>query len=208
MNKRESYFSTKFKMMLLILMLLFSAGCIEKEKVSIGGKKVLFIIAHENFRDEELFESMDVIENAGGEVFIGSTSLATAHGMKGGEAKPDILIDDIDVKQYDAIIFIGGYGAEIYFSNDTAIKIAKDAYEQNKVIGAICIAPCILAYAGILEQKNATVYPTTKYINILKNQGANFIDKPLVKDGKIITASNPTVAKDFAKAIVSELSNA
>ena len=191
----------------LFLFMLLVTGCIERGNIgAIEGKRVLFIIAHENFRDEELFDSMKVIKNAGGKVIICSTELSTAHGMKGGKIKPDISITDVNVSQYDAIIFIGGYGASIYFSNETALEIAKNAYQHDKIVGAICIAPCILAYSGILNGKNATVYPTEEYIDIIESNGANFINAPVVKDGKIITARNPSAANDFAKAIINALS--
>ena len=127
-------------------------------------------------------------------------------GIVSGKIKPDILITDVNVSQYDAIIFIGGYGASIYFSNETALEIAKNAYQHDKIVGAICIAPCILAYSGILNGKNATVYPTEEYIDIIESNGANFINAPVVKDGKIITARNPSAANDFAKAIINALS--
>jgi len=72
--------------------------------------------------------------------------------------KPDILIKDVNVKTFDAVVFVGGPGAEEYFHNPVALKIAQEAYKEGKVVGAICIAPRILAEAGILKGKKATVF--------------------------------------------------
>lgn len=76
--------------------------------------------------------------------------------------------------------------------------------EQDKVLGAICIAPVILANAKVLEGKNATVFPDGA--DVLKQNGANYIDVNVIVDGKIITGNGPEAAEDFGRALVKLLS--
>ena len=137
----------------------------------IDEKEVVMIIAKENFRDEELREPQKILEKQGAKVTIASSSLITATGMFGAEAEPDILIDDVKVEDYDAIVFVGGAGASEYWNNPTAHKIAKKAEESEKILGAICIAPVTLANAGVLEGKRATVWGSE--VGKLKEKGAN-----------------------------------
>ncbi|MCD6082498.1 DJ-1/PfpI family protein, partial [Candidatus Aerophobetes bacterium] len=114
------------------------------------GKKAVMIIAEKNFRDEELFEPKKILEAEGVKVIVASTSFNTARGMLGGKVKPDMLLSEIKVDDYDAIIFVGGSGASQYWNDSLAHNIAKEAVEKNKVLGAICIAPVTLANAGVL----------------------------------------------------------
>ena len=170
-------------------------------------KKVVMIIAQDNFRDEELFQPKEILEKNGIEVKIASTSLNPVKGMLGGKAQADILVQDIDIKNFAALIFVGGSGATQYWDDPLAHKLIKDALNLDKVVAAICIAPVTLAKAGILKGRRATVFSSEA--PLLKANGANYTGSGVEKDGKIITASGPAVAKDFgeeiARALIKEI---
>jgi len=171
---------------------------------SAKGKKAVMIIASNNFRDEELLKPREVLEKNGVTVTVASSSLKEATGMLGAKVKPDILFTNINVAEYDTVIFVGGSGADEYWDNPTAHKIANDANSAKKVIGAICIAPVTLAKAGLLKNKKATTYSST--VKDIKSAGANYTGADVEKDGNIITASGPAVAQKFGEAIVKALS--
>lgn len=172
----------------------------------LAGKRIVMVIAHEKFRDEELLHTKDVLTRAGAEVKIASSAITPAVGMLGARVKPDMLLSQIDPTKYDAIIFVGGMGAERYFNDPTVLKLARDAYSIGKVVCAICIAPSILAIAGILNGKRATVWSGEKYINYLRTHGARYTAEAVTVDGRIITANGPQAAKKFGEAIVEALS--
>ncbi len=178
---------------------------IPKEVTNMGDTNVVMIIASNQFRDEELFKTKEVLQNAGINVTVASSSLETAKGMLGGTAKPDILLGDINVDEYDAVIFVGGQGASEYWDSAQAHQIALDAHEKGKIVAAICIAPVTLAKAGLLEGKKATVWESEK--GKLKAAGCNYTGTPIAVDGNIITANGPTSAEPFGQAIVKALSN-
>lgn len=163
-------------------------------------KKVVMIIAQENFRDEELFVPKEILEQNGIEVLIASTSLNPAKGTLGGKALVDILMRDIDMKNFAALIFVGGSGAAQYWDDQLAHKLIKDALALERVVAAICIAPVTLAKAGVLKGRRATVFSSEAAQ--LKANGANYTGSGVEKDGKIITASGPAAAKDFGEALV------
>lgn len=162
-------------------------------------KNVLFIIANRNFRDEEFEKPYEILSKVA-KITIASSSLQEAIGMLGKKVKPNITIENVNVEQYDAIIFIGGSGAKEYFNNSIALKIARDANEKNKILGAICIAPIILARAGVLNYKNATVWDG-EFIDELERNGAKYTGKDVEIDGNIITANGPNAAEKFGKEI-------
>jgi protease I len=201
---------SKFLMYGGIFVLFFLSGMLSinvkggSDMQSIKSKKVVMIIASNNFRDEELLKPKEVLERNGVAVTVASSSLKESTGMLGAKVKPDILFININIADYDAVIFVGGSGATEYWDNSTAHKIAKDAYSAKKIVGAICIAPITLAKAGLLKDKKATTYSST--VNDLKSAGAKYTGADIEKDGNIITASGPAVAQKFGETILKALS--
>ena len=161
------------------------------------------IIAPRNFRDEELFHTKEELESSGNSVTIASTTTDKATGMLGRTAKPDITINDVNVDDYDAVVFVGGTGSSIYFNNSKAHEIAITANKKRKLVGAICIAPSILANAGLLKGKKATSYPSEE--SNLRLKGADYTGNPVEKDGNIITADGPGSARKFGRMIANSL---
>ena len=167
-------------------------------------KKVVMIIAQDNFRDEELLQPKRVFEDAGVVVKVASRKKTEAQGMLGAKIMPDIALLDINVQDFDAVIFVGGAGSSTYWDDLSAHKIARDAYSANKLVAAICIAPVTLANAGLLKGKRATVWSSEA--GKLGSAGAVYTGKSVEKDGNIITGSGPTAAIEFGKQIVKALS--
>lgn len=170
--------------------------------------KIALIIAFRNFRDEEYFIPRDVFLKAGVKVATVSSQKGTAIGGSGGEAEVDIILDDLEISQFDAIVFVGGPGAYKYIENEKVLQIVKEAIIQNKVLAAICIAPAILAKAGALTGKKAAIWSSVmdkKPIQILKENGAEYLDKPVVQDGRVVTANGPAAALAFAQTVVRTL---
>ncbi len=194
------------KKLIILLLILFTTTTIS-EAIIKGKKikhkeqnKILMIIAHNNFRDEEYFVPKKIFTEKWYKVITASSSLKYAKGMLGGKVKPDILINDVKVKEYCAIVFVGGSGSTEYWNSKIAHKIAREAVAQKKVLGAICLAPGTLAIAGVLKNRKATVYVSAK--RVLKEKGAIYIDKNVVVDDLIVTANGPSAAKKFAKKIL------
>lgn len=166
-------------------------------------KKALLIIASKNFRDEELFHTMEELEKVGVGVTIASTTTSPARGMLGGTATPNVVLNEARSGDYDAVLFIGGSGASVYFNDSAAHGIANNAYKKGKIVGAICIAPSTLANAGLLKGKKATSYPSER--GNLESKGAKFTGAGVEVDGKIITADGPASAREFGRTIASAL---
>ncbi|MBI4812692.1 DJ-1/PfpI family protein [Candidatus Falkowbacteria bacterium] len=177
----------------------------------ISNKKILMIIAFRDFKDEEYFIPREILqrpsvalreggEKAGAKITVASDKKSVALGVSGGEAVVDLTFKEVNVDDFDAVVFIGGPGARKYIENLECHRIAREAVEKDKILAAICIAPAILAKAGALNGKKATVWssPMDKTaIKILEENGAKYMKEPVVVDGKIITANGPEAAGEF-----------
>ncbi len=174
----------------------------------INDKKIAMIVASRDFRDEEYFIPKQILEQAGGKIVTVSNQTGEIIGSEGGETKASLTLGEIKVSDFDAILFIGGQGAPKYLDNKTSYEIAKKSVSENKILGAICISPTILAKAGVLSGKKATVWSSLlnkKPIKVLEENGAHYQTESVVVDGNIITAEGPKVAERFAETVISLL---
>ncbi len=195
------------RIVLILIFLLFTSYQLPVTSYAQEGvtvmKKVVMVIAQDDFRDEELLEPKEILERNGIEVKIASTTLGEVRGMLGAKVYPDILVNDINTKDFEAIVFVGGVGASQYWDDPVAHKLAQEAINTNRIVAAICIAPVTLARAGILKGKRATVFSSEA--GQLKANGVDYTGKAVEKDGNIITASGPTQALEFGAELAKAL---
>ncbi len=163
-------------------------------------KAVALIIAERAFRDEEYQVPKEILEKAGFKVLTASTSLEKAVGKLGMTARPDVLVKDLIDRELAALVFVGGGGSSQYFNDAAVHELARHFYNQGKVIGAICIAPVILANAGILKGKRATVFPDGR--SDLETKGAIYTGNQVEVDGHLITGCGPEASRAFGEKLV------
>ena len=195
-----------WSIVLMVVLSLTTVFAENQQKVKGGklkGKKIVMIIAQRMFEEAEFKYPKEIFDNEGADVTIASSTLSMATGGS-LRVKPDILIDDIKVKDFDAIVFIGGFGVTEYFENPQAHRIARQALEADKILAAICMAPRILANAGVLKGKKATCFPNVR--EDIKAKGAMVSGEMVERDGNIITGNGPGAATKFGETIASALS--
>ena len=124
-------------------------------------------------------------------------------GMNGKKFKPDLRLENINANNFAGIVLVGGYGAKDYQNNSMLHKILNDFNKNGKIVAAICIAPVILAAAGLLNGKSATCFPEVKQ-DLIKPD-IDYKDLPVVVTKNIITANGPKVSFEFAESILSLL---
>ena len=123
--------------------------------------------------------------------------------MLGLKVKPDALIGSVREADFDGIVFVGGGGAKEYFDSPVAHKLAQDFAGHGKLTSAICIAPAVLAYAGLLKGRKATSFPSS--VAALTFHGAVVTGEPVAVDGTIVTGVGPEAAKEFGRKLVEVL---
>lgn len=166
---------------------------------------VLMVIAPHNFRDEEVLDPKDALEEAGHHVTLASLAAGKCSGARGAQLPATVALKDANADDYGALVFAGGEGARALFDDPHAQRLAKQMMAQLKVVGAICIAPVILARAGVLVHRHVSVFPTER-IEIAE-AGAFPVTAPITVDGNLITANGPAAAPSFADALVVALAH-
>ncbi|MCD4706017.1 DJ-1/PfpI family protein, partial [bacterium] len=104
------------------------------ENKKLSNKKVLMVLAKKNFRDEEYLKPRKVLEDQGAEIKIASLEDGEATGFQGARVRIDLLVSDVDIVNFDALVFVGGAGM-IEFLNDPRLTgLARDFYYANEKI--------------------------------------------------------------------------
>ena len=172
------------------------------------GKRILMVIPHTQFRDEEFFEPKKIFESEGATVTVASTTVRTCHGTKGGTAQSQVAIADAKAEDFDALVICGGPSTPDFLWNDKKLsELAAAMSAAGKVIAAISLATVVLAKAKLLTGKQATVYFLPQAIQELKNGGATYVTDPLVVQDKLILAEGPTESVRFGQAISTALAS-
>lgn len=165
---------------------------------SLDGQKVLFIVAPKNFRDEELFVPKRILEEAGATVILTSPEGGEAVGMQGAKVST-ISITEPRTQELSGAVVVGGSGSPLYLWGNGLVQRQLRMLERDKrPIGAICLSVVVLAKAGLLTKKRATVFVTSDSLRALKEGGAIYEKKPVVMDGDVVTADGPESAERFA----------
>jgi SagB-type dehydrogenase family enzyme len=171
--------------------------------VQATGKTALFIVPSQGFQDDELFQAKRALDLSGVRTVIASRKAGPVQGMLGNQAQAMLALNQVRVEDFDAIIFVGGPGAEEYFEDPLARSIAREAVRNKKILGATSIAPTILAGAGVLTGVRVTGFVSEK--EKLQQAGAIYMGLPVERDGNIITSSGPMASPDFARALAAAL---
>lgn len=166
-------------------------------------RKVLMVIAPDQFRDEELLVPRQAFEAQGWQVDTASTRTGEAKGMLGAVEQVQRDLNAVSGQSYDAVIVVGGMGSPESLWNSTQLhSILQNLNQQKKVVAAICLSGAVLAKAGLLNGKQATVWEMPESLQALKEGGANYTGQPVTVDGNIVTANGPDAATEFAKSVI------
>jgi protease I len=181
---------------------LFSIG----EPALAGPQPVLLLIAARDFSYEEFQPVRDGLLAAGMTVQVCSGDTQPARALNDSLVKPDVLVKDANPADYSGLVVIGGIGSVSFWGDSAALGLVRSfAGSKDQVLAAIGIGPILLAKAGVLKGRNATVYTDYRAIEFLQQGGARYVSKSVVVDDRIITTSDPGVAEKMVQALVKAL---
>ena len=146
---------------------------------------------------------VDLLRRAGVEVTIaavgGERTVLSSHKVQIGA---DAMAGDIDPAEYDACILPGGLkGVENLAADADVRRVTLACAAAGKIVAAICAGPTVLAGFGLLEGRQATVYPGMD----AQMAGAVCTGSEVTADGNIITGRALGAAIPFALELARRL---
>ncbi|MGN0516694.1 DJ-1 family glyoxalase III [Eubacterium sp.] len=163
---------------------------------------MVYVFLADGFEIIEALSPVDMLKRAKIETKLVGVTGEIVTSSCGVAVKTDMLIDDFDFYDVEAIVLPGGMPGAENLDNCKALQgIIDNASNTNSLICAICAAPFILGKKGLLDGKRAICFPG--YEEYL--EGAEISEDFVVTDGRIITAKGAGVSVDFGLEIVKQL---
>jgi protease I len=169
----------------------------------LAGKRVIALV-EEDFEDLELWYPVLRLREEGAEVVVAGLGAHTYHGKYGLPAEPDANVDDLDMRDFDAILVVGGWAPDKLRRSERVLELVRDADADGKLLGVICHGGWVPASAGILKGRTMTCTPGIK--DDVINAGAEYVDEPVVVDHNLVTARRPPDLPAYGAALVDALS--
>jgi len=153
----------------------------------------------DGFEDIEALGSVAILRRSGIEVdLVGVLNKKTAIGSFQTEVVLDVMLEKLDPAAYDGILIPGGRQAAILRENQNVLDLVSLFARNGKWLMAICAGPTVFGVLGLLDGRHYVSFPGTEVFM----QGGIRENKPVVTDGRIITAIGAGAVTEFALEIV------
>jgi len=162
------------------------------------------ILLGDGYEEAEAIICADLLRRAGVEVFFVALDELAVTGGHGISINADLTLEQVELDRLEMLVLPGGMGGvESIQMNLFAMSLIQRARDKGCYLAAICAAPTILAYLGILDRRKAVCYPGMEL-----EMGSAVVQKgqSVVVDGRIITGEAPGAAFEFGLKLVEVLS--
>jgi protease I len=135
------------------------------------------------------------LDEAGARTTVIAPKSGKIQGMKHDEKSQSVAVDstldNVKPADFDAILLPGGaLNADALRVEPAAQKFVQEMDRAKKPIAVICHAPWLLISAGLTKGRTLTGYHTIQ--DDLRNAGAKWLDKEVVRDGNWVSSRQPT----------------
>jgi protease I len=171
---------------------------------TLKGLKVA-ILATDGFEQVELTEPRKALDQAGAETRVVSPKAGRIRGWKftdwGDEVRVDTPLDQAEPEDFDALLLPGGVmNPDSLRMQPKAVAFAKAFFDAGKPVAAICHGPWTVIEAGAARGRQMTSWPSVK--TDLRNAGADWADKEVVVDQKLVTSRKPDDIPAFNREMI------
>ncbi|MEG0156724.1 MAG: DJ-1/PfpI family protein [Anaerovoracaceae bacterium] len=161
---------------------------------------MIYVHLATGFEEVEATTIVDILRRGGAQVQLVSIqeekAVTGAHGMV---LQADITFEEADYSTCEMIVLPGGLPGTYHLQDHVGLtEQIKSFAAQEKWIAAMCAAPMIFGALGLLEGKEATIYPGMEKELV----GAIAVTTPVAISGKVITSQAPGTAMLFALALL------
>ena len=168
------------------------------------GKRIAMLVEDE-FEARELTEPRAALSAEGAEVVLVGAAARAEYRDKTGAAcvSADVAAGAARMADFDALVIPGGHAPDKMRMRHAMIDLVTDAMAAGKPVAAICHGPQVLISANALRGRTLTCWPSIAVD--VKNAGGLYVDRPVVRDGNLITSRKVDDLPAFSEAIVEAL---
>lgn len=164
---------------------------------------MVYMLLGTGFEVTEAMVPLVMMRRAGIDVCTVGINGKTVYGSRDIGIEADIELGEMDLTNLEGIILPGGLGGVASIkASQSALDAVKFAFDNNKLVAAICAGPTVLAQLGITDGKRATCYPGCE------TQMGSAVMVPnaaAITDGNVITGTSAGCAIPFALQLITAL---
>jgi protease I len=172
--------------------------------------KHIAVLMTDGVEQVEYTEPRQFLEEHGAEVTLvspkaqGEQIQGFHHMAPGDKFVVERNVRDVQPSEFDALVLPGGVANpdQLRLSAD-AINFIREFNAAEKPIAAICHGPWTLIDAGVAKARHLTSWPSLQ--QDLRNAGAEWDDREVIVDGRLITSRKPDDIPAFNKALLDKL---
>ena len=164
---------------------------------------MVYMLLGTGFEVTEAMVPRVMMRRAGIDVCTVGINGKTVYGSRDIGIQADMELGEMDLTNLEGIILPGGLGGVASIkASQPALDAVKFAYENHKLVAAICAGPTVLAMLGITDGKRATCYPGCE-----EQMGSAVMvpNAAAVTDGNLITGTSAGCAIPFALQLITAL---
>lgn len=163
------------------------------------------IVVTDGFEQVELTEPRRALEAAGAKTEVVSPKDGQVRGWKltdWGDALPvDRPLRHARPEHYDALVLPGGVISPDKLRLDAdALIFIQSFFDDGKPVAAICHGPWTIIETGYAKGRRMASWPSLE--TDLINAGAEWVDRPAVVDGNLLTSRMPDDLPDFNREMI------
>ena len=170
--------------------------------MKLSGKRVAVLVADLYQELEFWYPYYRLIEEGAQVVAVGPEAREYKSKL-GYPAKADLSAKEVRAEGFDAVVIPGGYAPDYMRRSPELVAFVREMAESGKVVAAICHGGWMLCSARVVRGKRVTSFYAIR--DDLANAGATWVDKPVVRDGNLITSRVPSDLPAFLREIISAL---
>ncbi|MGC8557913.1 MAG: type 1 glutamine amidotransferase domain-containing protein [Nitrososphaeria archaeon] len=161
------------------------------------------IITEAEGEDLEVLYPYYRLQEEGIEVHVAASKKGPVTLKHGYTLNADYSFNDVNPEQFDILVIPGGRGPEKVRLNKAAIEITKSFFKNDKPVAAICHGPQVLISANLLKGRTVTSWMGIR--DDVVAAGGNYMDKPVVRDGNLVTSRMPSDLPSWMKEFITGL---
>ena len=160
------------------------------------------ILATDGVEQVELTIPRDKLGAEGAQVTVVALKAGAIQGMnhdeKGDKITVDAAIGSVRPEQFDALVLPGGVANPDKLRADKdAVAFVRAFLTSGKPVAAICHGLWTLIEADGVRGKTLTSWPSLQ--TDLRNAGATWVDREVVRDGTLVTSRKPDDLEAFCR---------
>jgi protease I len=163
------------------------------------------VLVAEGVEDLEYWVTVMRLHEEGAKVTSVGSDTAEHRGKNGLRVQAERIAADVDADGLEGLVIPGGWAPDKLRRDPAVVGLVRRVHDRGRPLGIICHGGLVAISAGIVRGVRATGSLGIK--DDLVNAGAEWVDAPAFRDGKLVWGRVVADIPDFERELVAALAD-